>query len=129
NAVVGRLVGAGAGEVVEGVLRDADDVVLDELGTLARTIFRMLQRAFPLEHGPAVKVVGGELGEDGAEINLAVAERAEATGAVHPALIARIDALTAGRVELGVLHVEGLDALMVDVDVVEIVELLQHEVR
>ena len=41
----------------------------------------------------------------------------------------RIDALPAGRVELGVLHVEGADALVIDVDEVEIVELLQHEMR
>ena len=46
-----------------------------------------------------------------------------------PALVAGIDALPAGRVELGVLHVEGLDALVVDVDEVEIVELLQQEMR
>ncbi len=125
---VGRLVGA-AGEIVEGLFRDADDVCLDEVGAFARTVLRMLQRAFPLEHGPAVEVVGRHLGEDRAEIDLAVAERTEAAGALDPALIAAIDALASGRVELGILDVEHLDPVLVDVDVVEIVEALQDEVR
>ena len=63
------------------------------------------------------------------KVDLAVAERTEPPGALDPRRVARIDALAAGRVELGVLDVEGLDPLVVDVDVVEIVELLQHEVR
>src|SRR5271157_1563870 len=60
------LVDRGAGEVVKRLVGDADDVVLDELGALARA---------------------------------------------------------------GVLDVERLDPLVVDVDEVEIIELLQHEVR
>ena len=43
-------------------------------------------------------------------------------------LEARIDALLAGRVELGVLDVKRLDALVVEVDEVQVVELLQQEV-
>ena len=60
--------------------------------------------------------VGGELAEDAAEIDLAVAQRAEAAGPVDPVLEAAIDALPAGRVELGVLDVERLDPLVVEVD-------------
>jgi hypothetical protein len=89
----------------------------------------VLQAAFPFQHRPAVIVVLRELGEDAGEIDLPVAERAEAAGAVDPALVAGIDALPAGRVELGVLDVKRLDALVVDVDEGEIVELLQQEVR
>src|SRR5690606_27452620 len=62
------------------------------------------------------------------EVDLTVADRAEAPCPVYPGLEAAIDALTTGWIELGILHVEGLDAILVDVDVVEIVELLQHEV-
>ena len=65
--------------------------------------------------------------EYAAEIHLAVAERAEPARAFHPGLIAAIDALTRGRIELGVLDVERADALVVEVDEAEIVELLQHE--
>ena len=69
------------------------------------------------------------LGEDAGEIDLPVAERAEAPRPLDPGRIARIDALPPGRIELGVLDVERLDPLVVDVDEFEIVELLQHEVR
>jgi hypothetical protein len=92
-------------------------------------VFRMLEAAFPFEHRPAVEAVLRELGENAGEIDLAVAQRAEAPGAVYPALVAGVDALAAGRVELGVLDVERLDALVVDVDEGEIVQLLQQEVR
>ena len=74
------------------------------------------------------KSYGRHLREDRREVDLPVAERAEAAGAVDPGLEAAVDALPAGRVELGILDVEDLDALVVDVDVVEVVELLQHEV-
>ena len=89
----------------------------------------MLQRALPLHHRPAVEVVGGELGEDRAEVHLPVAGGAEAPGPVHPAGVAGIDPLPPGRIELRVLDVEHADPLVVDVDVVEIVEALQHVVR
>src|SRR5262245_49752173 len=94
HAAVCGLIGAGAGEIVEGLLGDADDVVGDEPGALARAVLRMLETAFPLQHGPAREVVLRELGEDRLEIDLAVAERAEAAGAIGPGLVAAIDSLT-----------------------------------
>src|SRR5690606_24541235 len=103
-------------------------VALDELRTFAGAIFGMLDGAFPFEHGPAVKIIGGEFCEDGREVDLSIADRAEAPCPVDPGLEATIDALAAGGVELGILDVEGLDAILVDVDVIEIVELLQNEV-
>ena len=42
---------------------------------------------------------------------------------------ARIEALPGRRVELGVLHVEGADALAVEVDEAQVVEALQEEMR
>src|SRR5690606_38128037 len=106
----------------------ADDVVANEGGALARAILGMLDAAFPFQHGPAFVVIAGELGEDALEIDLPIADGAEAPGAIEPRLVARIDALPASRIELRVLDVEHLDPLVEDVDVVEIVELLQDEV-
>src|SRR5271157_2115202 len=123
------LVGRAACEVVERLFGDADDVMLDELGALARAVLRVLEAAFPLEHRPGRIAVLRHLGEDAREIDLPVAERAEAARPVDPRRVARINALPAARIELGVLDVEGLDALVIDVDEIEIVELLQHEVR
>src|SRR5262249_44219987 len=89
----------------------------------------ILQAALPFEHRPGVVADGGELGEDADEVHLAVAERAEAPGAIDPGLEARIDALPSGRIELRILDVERLDARRINVDEGEIVELLQQEVR
>src|SRR5208283_593065 len=74
------------------------------------------------------EIVGGELGKDRFEINLAVAKRPVAPGALKPALIAAIDALLRGWVELGVLDVEHLDAIVIGVDEAEIVHALLDEV-
>src|SRR5271166_3535413 len=122
-------VGRAAGEIVERFFGDADDVMLDEVGALARAVLRVLEAAFPFEHRPGRIAVLRHLGEDAREVDLPVAERAEAARPVDPRRIPRIDALPAVRVELGVLDVEGLDALVIEVDEIEIVELLQHEVR
>src|ERR1700722_14503713 len=101
-----RVVSAGIGEIVEGALGDADDVPANEFGALSRAVLGVLQRAFPFEHCPAIEIIGGELREDAGEINLPVARCTETPSSVHPALIAAIDTLPSGRVELGVLHME-----------------------
>ena len=121
------IVGAAGREIVEGACRHLDDVRLDERRALGGTLLAVLDAALPFQHRPAVETVLRQLGEDAAEIDLAVAERAEPAGAVHPGLEAAIHALLAGRVELRVLGVEHADARVVDVDEGEIVELLQHE--
>ena len=103
-------------------------MVADEHSTLARTVLGMLEAALPFNHRPALEVVCGEVGEDAAEIDLSVAQRAKPPGPVDPGLVSAVNALAAARIELRVLDVEHLDAVGVDVDEGEIVELLQHEV-
>ena len=56
----------------------------------------------------------------------AVAQRAEAAGAIDPGLIAAVNTLPTGRIELGILDVEHADNLLIDIDKLQIVELLQH---
>src|SRR2546426_10611590 len=85
------------------------------------TLFRSFQ------HRPAGIVVLGKLGEDRLEVPLAVAQRAEPSGPIGPRLEPAVHALAAGRIEFGVLDVEHADPLVIDVDILEIVELLQHE--
>src|SRR6187399_336166 len=116
-------------EIVERLFSDANDVLLDEGRAFARAIFGMLERALPFEHGPAFEIVGGHLREDAAEVHLSVAQRTEAPGAADPRRVSGIDALPSRGTELGILHMEHLDAVLVDVDVLEVVELLEHEVR
>src|SRR5881394_2442067 len=129
HLAVRKIVGTRPGKIVEGALRNADDVMLDELRAFARAILRVLEGAFPLQHRPAIEIMGCKLGEDTAEIDLSVAQRAEPPCPVHPALETAIYALPPGRIELRILDVKGFYAVVIDVDIIEIVELLQQEVR
>src|SRR5450631_3824079 len=114
HLAVRKIVGARSGKIVEGALGNADDVMLDELRAFARAVFRVLERAFPLQHRPAVEIMGCKLGEDGAEIDLSVAQRAEPPCPVHPALEATINALPARGIEFRILDVEGFYTLVID---------------
>src|SRR5437016_7098300 len=105
-----------------------DDVIGDELRPFAGTVLRVLEAALPLEHRPAGVVVLRELREDRLEVHLTVAQGTEPAGAIDPRLEPAIHALAASWIELGVLDVKHANAVMIDVDVLEIVELLQHEV-
>src|SRR5881398_2538876 len=127
HAPIGGHVGAGTGEIVERLFRDPDDMIGDELRPFARAILGVLETAFPLQHRPAGIIVLGELGEDRLEVHLAVAQRTEPSGPINPRLETAVHALAAGRVELGVLDVEHANPLVIQVDILEIVELLQHE--
>src|SRR5262249_10465869 len=49
-----RLVGGGAGEIIERLIGDTEDVIRDESRTLAGTVFGILQAAFPFQNGPRV---------------------------------------------------------------------------
>src|SRR5438046_9095084 len=90
-------------------------------------LFAALDAAFPFEHGPTVKTVLRELGKNGFEVDLAIAGRAEPSGAVDPRLKTPVHALAAARAELGVLHVKHLNSVVIEIDEFEIVELLQDE--
>src|SRR5271166_4000514 len=82
------LVDRAGGEVVERLLGHPDHVMLDELGALARAVLRMLQAAFPFQHRPGRVAVLRQLREDAGEIDLPVAERAEAARPLDPGRVA-----------------------------------------
>src|ERR1700688_4871483 len=93
QALIGRLIDARIGEIVEGPAGRLDDVASDEGGALGGALVAALDAAFPFEHGPAGKVVLGELGKNAAEIDLSVTQRTEPAGPVDPGLEPAIDAL------------------------------------
>ena len=99
----------------------------DERSAFGRALFGALDAAFPFKHGPAVKIVLRELRENAGEVDLAVARRAKASGAVHPGLIAAVYALASCGMKLRVFDVKHLDALVIKIEVLEIIELLQNE--
>src|SRR2546426_657776 len=83
----------------------------------APAVLGVLEREFPLQHRPAVEIIGCKLGEDAAEIAPSVTQRAEPPCPIHPALETAVDALPARGIEFRILHVEGFYALMIDVNV------------
>src|SRR5690349_21288616 len=103
-------IGAAAGKIVKRPLGHTDDVAADEVRAFARAVLGMLEGAFPFEHRPARVVVLRHLGEDRLEVDLPIAQRAEAAGPLLPALVAAVHALPPVGTELGILDVEGLDA-------------------
>ena len=68
-----------------------------------------------------------EPGEDRGEINLTITQRPKAARPRKPGLIAAVNSLAAIRPEFCVLHVKHFDSFVIDVDVFQIIELLQHE--
>src|SRR5690625_6731888 len=84
-------------------------MIVNKFHAFFRTGFRMLQGTLPLNHGPAVKAFGSELGEDLFKVGLTITERAEAAGALDPTLITAVDTLLGAGVKLRVFDVEHLD--------------------
>src|SRR5256885_4868568 len=67
------------------------------------------------------------VGDVALDVHLPVDQRTEAPCPPQPRRIAAVDALAPAGQEHRILHMEHADVLAVDVDVVEVVELLQHE--
>src|SRR5204862_1522143 len=102
--------------------------IADEGRALGGSLLRRLEAALPLEHRPTLVVVLHELREDLLPVHLSVSRGAEATSAIFPVLIPAVHAGPSIRAEFGVLHVKGLDTLVIQLEVLDVVELLQHEV-
>ena len=106
-----------AGEIVEGLLGDADDVIADEGRAFARAVLGMLQAAFPFQHRPAVVAV---LARAWRRCRRNRPGRRRASGSARrdsPRTGSRHRRPAPVRIELRVLDVEHLDALVIDVDV------------
>src|SRR5215831_20626076 len=116
------------GEIVERHSGRFDEMLANEGRALARALLGALHATLPFEYCPAVEPDLGQEREDTFEVDLAIAERAEAPGALIPWLVAAIDADASARSELGVLDVKATDPTAVQFDEGAIVELLQEEV-
>ena len=116
-------------KVVERVGWLPDQMFRNERRALGRPLFRMLERAFPFKHRPAVIAIVTQLGKNLGEINLPVAQRTEAAGTISPTGIASVHPCLSIGPKLGVFHMEGLDPFVVEIDELHIIELLQHKMR
>jgi hypothetical protein len=63
------------------------------------------------------------------KVDFAIADGTESTGALDPREVAAVGTGAGVRVKFCILHVEGFDAFVVQVDVAEVVHALQDEVR
>src|SRR5690606_5998200 len=81
-----------ANELVDGPRGAVDQLPPNEMGTFSRSLPCILEAAFPFEYCPAVIAVLRQLAEYLLEIDLAVARRAKPSGALHPVLVAAVDA-------------------------------------
>src|SRR5471032_1940596 len=118
---------AASGKVIERAVRYVNNMLADSLRALPRAILRMLQRALPFKHSPAGKIVLGHLREDRPEVDLPVAQRPETSRAIHPPRITAIYPLAPVRTKLRVLHMESLDAFVINIDELKVVQLLQQK--
>src|SRR5690606_1085371 len=114
-------------KIIKGFVRHTNDVILDEFSSFSGTGDLIFYTAFPLHYSPAIVSVLCQSAANRFKIDLPIPWRTVATGTVQPALVATKCSLAAGRVKLGVLHMKGFDALMVKVDVLYVIQLLQHK--
>src|SRR6266478_122562 len=121
------MVGAGLRKIIETRACSLDDVVGDERRALGRSLLGALDTAFPFEDGPAVEAVLRQFGKDSGEVDLPIAGRAKAASAVDPRLISAVNALAPAGTKFRVFHVKHLDALVVEIDVLQVIELLQNK--
>ena len=69
------------------------------------------------------------MGREPDNIDLTIAQRAEATGPVDPAFITAVSALQRRRVKFRVLNMKHFDPITEVIEKGQVVELLQHEMR
>ncbi len=124
NTAIRRFVRATACEIIEGPGRNVDEHALYEWGALGGSLHGVFDAAFPFEHRPACVADLRQLRENTLEVNLPISQAAEATRAVSPVLVAAVDTRLCSWVVFGVLYVERLDMIFVDIDVADVIQLL-----
>src|SRR5262245_17351290 len=125
---VGGRVTFTADKIVEGHGGRLDEVPGDERRSFPRSLLGTLDTALPLQDGPAVEARLGQQREHALEIDLPIAQGAEPAGSLRPRLVAAVDPHPAAGPELGVLDMEAGDALPVELDELQVIELLQQQV-
>src|SRR5438874_2407379 len=89
-----------------------------------RSLLGTLDAALPFQDSPAVETRLRQQREHLLEVDLPVAEGTEPAGPLRPRLIAAVDAHPAAGPELGVLDVEAGNALAVEPDELQVIQLL-----
>src|ERR1700731_1137504 len=102
-------------------------MALNKRRPFRRSLFTALDATLPLQDRPPGKIILRQLGKYSAEINLPISRRTKPSGPIYPGLIAPVNALPARRTELRILHVKHFNPAVIQVDELQIIKLLQHE--
>ena len=117
-------VGAGTGEIVKGLFRSFDNVVLDKFGAFPCSLLGTFYTALPFHYRPDIATVLGEFGKDGFKIDLTVTKGTIPSGPVAPIVISTECSLFTCWVKFRILYVERFDKFVVKINVFNIVQLL-----
>ena len=128
NFFEGGFVYFGTSKIIKGFFSSFNNMTLNERSPFTCPLFGTFNTALPFEYGPTVVIVLRELREDAWEVYFSIAYGTESTGALDPREIAAVCSGAGVRVELRVLHVEGFNAFVVEVDIAEVVHALEDEV-
>src|SRR5690606_4496936 len=116
-------------KIIERSLGYANDIITNKFCAFACPVFGMFDATFPFHHRPTFEIVLRELAEYFFEVNLPVAGRAISACAVEPTLVTAKCSLSPGGIKFRVLYMKCFDAFVIKVDVFDVIELLQYEVR
>src|ERR1700678_321922 len=94
----------------------------------ARAMLRAFYAALPLHHCPAFVPILRQLRENSTEIHLAITQRSESSRAIHPRLKTSVHSLSRGGIKFRIFHVEHFYSRVIQIDVLQVIQLLQHEV-
>src|ERR1700730_6628347 len=100
---------------------------LDKRRSFRGSLLAAFDATLPLQHRPPRKIILRQLGKYSAEINLPISRRTKPSGSIYPGLIAPVNALSACWTELRILHVKHLNPAVIQIDELQIIKLLQHE--
>src|SRR5260370_1785877 len=100
---------------------------LNKRRPLGRRLLAALDATLPLQYRPPGKIILRQLGEYRPEIHLPISRRTKPPRSIHPRLIAPVNALPPARTKLRILRMKHLDPFVIQIDELQIIELLQHE--
>src|SRR5690606_31738428 len=81
-----------------------------------------------LQHSPSAVIVLRKFAKYSCKVNLSVPQRSESSRSFNPSLVSTVDSLLSGRIKLRIFYMEHLDALVVEINELEIIQALKHKV-
>src|SRR5260370_10025897 len=100
---------------------------LNKRPPLGSPLLAAIDATLPLQYRPPGKIILRQLGEYRPKTPLPLAGRTKPPRSIYPRLIAPVNALPPARTKLRILYMKHLDPFVIQIDELQIIELLQHE--